>query len=160
MANISDPDNTRSIFPTGIDNFASNVDGFGSASADNAEIWNKIETAIYRTERHVQKIVQVVGGPDRKRLRLEQVVTVPATTGFALATFTLTAPQLAFLSQQPWGFGSFLIADAYSKDTDLSFSCDVFPEEPNKVRVRFKRLTPSNTIPAGKYLVKLSIMGL
>jgi len=158
MALISNSD--LSNFPYAIDSFSTAVDGLTVTSTIEASRWNKIEAAIYRLETHLQKTVHFLNGADRKLVRLDTVVSVGSTTGSYYVDFQLTPEQKLLLNSQPFAFSNMIFADVYSYGGTREFFADIHPIEPDRIRVRFKRLDPSQTIPADTYHVRVSFLGL
>lgn len=160
MPLISDSGNTRSTFPTTLDNFVNKVDGVSLNSVIDAEIWNKITTAILRCEEHTQKVVHFATDGSRRRLLLQTTTVVTGTPEFFLTTFTLTPPQMAFLGNNLTRPGNFFIADAYKYSGNEAYYTNIGFTEPNQVIVRVRRIPPSSDVQAGTYHIRLTILGL
>jgi hypothetical protein len=160
MALISDPTNTRSVFPNNLDSFANKADGVSINNVIDAEIWNKINTAILRCQEHTQKIVHYATDGSRKRLILQTTTVVASTPEEFLTTFTLNTNQMAFLGNDLARPGNFFIASAYKYSGNEAYFTNIALNEPNQVIVRTRRIPPSSDVQAGTYFVRLTILGL
>lgn len=160
MALISDGSNTRSVFPNNLDSFTNRADGVSINNVIDAEIWNKINTAILRCQEHTQKVVHYVSDGSRKRLILQAQSVVASTPSLLLTTFTLNAAQMTFLGNDLTRPGNFFIASTYKYAGNEAYYTTVGFTDPNRVIVRTRRIPPSSDLTAGTYFVRLTILGL
>jgi hypothetical protein len=158
MPDIDDPSNTRSSFPTSLDSWTSYINGVGANSVIDAETWNKITSAILRAERHNQKIVHFFDSADRKRVALSGITTLGAPAAGFTHTFTLSAAQLSLLSNQLQHPLNMFNADAFRLDDSTDCSCEISLTT-TQVKVLVRRQDITGNLPAGDYLVRLTIFG-
>jgi hypothetical protein len=158
MPDIDDPSNTRSVFPTGLDTWTSYVNGVSAASVIDAETWNKLTSGLLRAQRHNQKIVHFFDSADRKRIALSGITTLGAPAAGFTQTFTLTAAQLSLLNNQLQYPINMFNADAFRLDGSTDCGCEVHLTT-TQVKVLVRPLDITGNLPAGDYLVRLTIFG-
>jgi len=146
MALISDPGNTRSVFPGTIDSFKALSDGFDKVNSTDAEIFNKATTAILRTQEYTQKNTRYTNILGMKTIRLTKSVTISRNVGpgtyaafggpstndkdYAQATtIPLTAGQKAFMES----YGEFSSSYLVNVATTASTGNDVYRATPGHV---------------------------
>lgn len=153
-----------SAFPNRLDTFPTWRDSQGADSAISAEIWNKIMHALLQVERHSQKIVRTTGnrgdGSTRKRVVKTRVVTVGSPAEFIDTTVQLTAAQFAFLGSQLFRFGTYILADVIQLDAAGQFVAEVSAAAVDTVTVRFRAAQIGTNVPAGDFLVQVTVMGV
>src|SRR5687768_5549029 len=100
MPTIEERKHTLSVFPTSRDAFPSYQDGDRRENVTNAEIVNRIEAVILKTQEHARKTVRLAenasAGANRRRLVLAATVHNDRTRSNWTHRFTLTAEQLRF----------------------------------------------------------------
>ena len=134
---ISSLGNTRSVFPSGIDIFSTAMDGTSLANVINAEIWDKIETSIFRTQTYAKSLLHVAS----RHLQSNFKRITTATTGFVAAPaltasfdIVLSAPQMLLLSSSPFRFMNSLYAHVYAiSGTQEPYEVSPFPVSANTV---------------------------
>jgi hypothetical protein len=159
MALVDDAGNVRSIFPLTVDTFTARVNGGGNNSIIDAETWNRIETAILRAQRHDQSIPHFFDAADRQRVCLSGTTTITSgNTGYT-HVLSMTTNQRNQISNQLLEPRVMVIADAFCLTTSTDLTTEVALISPGSVSVTVKRVDPTQTLPAGTYLTRVTVLG-
>lgn len=160
MANINDVGNTRSTFPTTVDTWSYYVNSEEEESVINAEIWNKIETAILRTQEYNQTAPRVVNSEPRKIVSKRSTVVVPAPVASQNVTITLSASETRFL-KDPYITGSLVLVNARKiagTEDYVRARWKPVPGSNPGFLITIQAFDPDNNISAGTYEVDLTVI--
>lgn len=153
-------------FPQRRDTFPNYQDGNRKANVTDAEIVNKIEAVILKTQEHAQRTVRVAenasAGGDRKRLLLGNVAYNNVARDTWQYTFELDSLQLAWVGGNVNRPGIMFLPSVYAfadfgDATPVRCRCYVLLHPPNRIEVFFDHVDPSNKLKAGYFYVKLAI---
>lgn len=170
MALISN--STLSTYPSTVDTFtryqdAPHPDTDDEQFVPKAEIFNKIEAAIYRTQTHVQttpRIVQGGGaGEDRFLTHYSESFTLSAERNGVVREITLPSRLVSLLHGDPFQSGNMLYGSCYTLTGNEAdqVACRVWfePVPPSTLRVYIDHLDPSRPLPARTYQLRVTFLG-
>lgn len=166
MALISDNSNQRSVAPSGIDVFTKYSNGTGVNNVINAEIWDKLETAIYRTQSHGQNVLHVdanVGFRNQRRITIAATGLVSAPSATVTFNVPFTALQSGLFSNSPFQiFNSIFVNVRALTGTTAAYFVTYQPYVSagvNGVLVTIQNMDLVTNVAAGLYHISVTVTG-